>query len=52
MVLGQPGWRTDIQRGIAMARSFDAATRIVTQLYRFSAPSRTVQHFPIRATCP
>ncbi|KMO70065.1 ATP-binding protein [Mycolicibacterium chlorophenolicum] len=36
MVLGQPGWRTDIQRGIAMARSFDAATRIVTQLYRFS----------------
>lgn len=41
MMLGQPGWRTDIKRGIEMARSFDAATRIVTQLYRFSG---TVAH--------
>jgi len=24
MFLGQPGWRADIERGIAMARSFDA----------------------------
>ena len=36
MFLGQPGWRADIERGIAMARSFDATTRILTQVYKFA----------------
>nr|WP_264060754.1 adenylate/guanylate cyclase domain-containing protein [Mycolicibacterium psychrotolerans] len=36
MLLGQPGWRTDMERGIDMARTFDAATRMVAQLYKLS----------------
>jgi adenylate cyclase len=36
MFLGRPGWRADIERGIAMARSFDATTRILAQVYKFA----------------
>ena len=36
MFLGRPGWRADIERGIAMARSFDATTRILAQIYKFA----------------
>lgn len=37
MALGRPGWRADIQRGIAMARSYDATTRILAQAYKFAS---------------
>jgi len=36
MFLGHPGWRADIERGIAMARSYDATTRILAQVYKFA----------------
>src|SRR5277367_386421 len=36
MFLGRPGWRADIERGIAMAQSFDATTRILAQVYKFA----------------
>ncbi|MDT5177260.1 MAG: hypothetical protein QOJ95_1458, partial [Mycobacterium sp.] len=36
MLLGRPGWRADIERGIAMARSFNASTRILAQMYKFA----------------
>ncbi|OBH62808.1 hypothetical protein A5685_22790 [Mycobacterium colombiense] len=36
MFLGRPGWRTDIEWGIAMARSFDAMTRILALVYKFA----------------
>jgi len=35
MALGRPGWRADIERGIAMARSYDATTRILAEMYKF-----------------
>ncbi len=36
MFLGRPGWRADIERGIEMARAFDATTRILAQVYKFA----------------
>jgi adenylate cyclase len=36
MLLGRPGWRADIERGIVMARSFNATTRILAQIYKFA----------------
>lgn len=36
MVLGRPGWRADIERGIAMAEPFDATTRVLAQIYKFA----------------
>jgi adenylate cyclase len=36
MFLGRTGWRGDIEQGIAMARSFDATTRILAQVYKFA----------------
>jgi adenylate cyclase len=37
MFLGRPGWRQDLEDGIALARSFDATTRPFTQLYKYAA---------------
>ena len=36
MFLGRPGWLADIEQGITMARSFDATTRILAQVYKFA----------------
>ncbi|OBH58455.1 hypothetical protein A5686_24230 [Mycobacterium sp. E2479] len=36
MFLGRAGWRADIKRGIATARSFDATTRILAQVYKLA----------------
>jgi adenylate cyclase len=36
MFLGRSGWRSDIERGIATAKSFDATTRILAQVYKFA----------------
>ena len=36
MLMGRPGWRTDLERGIAMARSFNATTRILAQVYKLA----------------
>ncbi|KUI28676.1 hypothetical protein AU195_00155 [Mycobacterium sp. IS-1496] len=37
MFLGRRGWRRGIDAGIAMARPFDATTRILAQVYKFAA---------------
>jgi adenylate cyclase len=37
MFLGRRGWRDDLEAGIALARSFDAAARPFTQLYKYAA---------------
>ncbi|WP_179468823.1 adenylate/guanylate cyclase domain-containing protein [Mycolicibacterium vinylchloridicum] len=44
MCLGRPGWRADIGRGIAMARSYDAPTRVLAQIYKFAGatPNRAI----------
>lgn len=37
MFLGRPGWRDDLEEGVALARSFDAHTRPFAQLYKYAA---------------
>ncbi len=37
MFLGRPGWRRDIDEGIALAESFDPATRAWARLYKYVA---------------
>lgn len=36
MYLGRLGWRDDIERGVELARSFDATTRILAQVYKYA----------------
>src|SRR5258707_10846041 len=36
MFLGRPGWRQDLEEGIAMARSFDPTTHPFAQLYKYA----------------
>ncbi|SPM33259.1 adenylate and guanylate cyclase catalytic domain-containing protein [Mycobacterium rhizamassiliense] len=37
MFLGRPGWRDDLDEGIALAHSFDSTTRPMAQLYKYAA---------------
>ncbi|GBG38135.1 cyclase [Mycobacterium montefiorense] len=37
MFLGRPGWRQDLEEGIALARSFDPTTHPFAQLYKYAA---------------
>jgi adenylate cyclase len=37
MFLARPGWRQDLEEGIAMARSFDPTTHPFAQLYKYAA---------------
>jgi adenylate cyclase len=37
MFLGRPGWRDDLEEGIALARSVDAAAWPFVQLYKYAA---------------
>jgi adenylate cyclase len=36
MVLGQPGWRSDLEAGAAIARSVDPAAKPFVQLYKYA----------------
>jgi adenylate cyclase len=40
MFLGRPGWRGDIDEGIALARGFDPNTRVLAQLYKYAAATQ------------
>ncbi|OBA63828.1 hypothetical protein A5647_04100 [Mycobacterium sp. 1100029.7] len=37
MFLARPGWRRDLEEGIAMARAFDPTTHPFAQLYKYAA---------------
>jgi adenylate cyclase len=36
MVLGQPGWRSDLEAGVAIARSVDPGAKPFVQLYKYA----------------
>ena len=36
MVLGQPGWRSDLEAGVAIARSVDPGAKAFVQLYKYA----------------
>ena len=36
MFLGRPGWRQDLEEGIAIARSVDPAAKPFVQLYKYA----------------
>ena len=49
MFLGRPGWRDDIEQGIAVAKSFDPTTRILAQVYKFCGATNVGAVLPTKA---